>query len=155
MQWIVEDRRRAVIEMLREIGSRGQDKQQLLLLCLWLALSMYSDTVGLGSLVAQPNDIFSCSAPLSRRYVSLIAGGSDLDSGVTQVGIYQLVTSKGVIHVKQRSCQHIGTVNMGRWRMLAEGQDQSNLILSLPGWITQVESEGTLTPIMVSNMQGL
>ena len=139
MQGIIEDRRRVAIEMLRAIGARGQDKQQLRRSCIWLAPSMY--TVGLGSLDAQPNDIFSCSEPLSRRYVSLIADGGDLDSWVTQVGDYQLVTSKGVIHVKQGSGQHIGTVNMGRWRMLAEGQDRSTLIQSLPGWIAQVESE--------------
>jgi hypothetical protein len=79
----------------------------------------------------------------SQRYVSLIndAGKDDNLNRVTQIGIWTLATKGCVITIKEGTHKHIGSVNQGRWHMLAAEQDQADLIRSLPGWITQVKEE--------------
>ena len=37
--------------------------------------------------------------------------------------------------------QHVGTVNLGLWRLLAAHYEQLDLILALPVWISQVQAE--------------
>ena len=124
--------------MLRVLGSASQDLPRLQRLCLWLAPSLY--TARTPAPEAPTDAIFAGIEPLSRRFVSLILEPDEHDHKVTQVGEHTLVTKGGVIQIKKGS-QHIGTVNQGRWRMLAEAQDQAAMIRALPGWIKQVEAE--------------
>ena len=121
---------------MQVLGSTSQGTDQLRRLCLWLAPSLYTAQAS----EAPASTIFAGIEPLSRRFVSLISDAGELDNRTTQVGEYSLVTKDGTITVKKGS-QHVGTVNQGRWRMLAEAQDQTAMIRALPGWIKQVEAE--------------
>ena len=134
----VDNRRQAAVEMLRALGSSLRDRGRLQRLCVWLAPSLY--TVG-PDRDASADDPFTPIEPLTREFVTLITDDGCLDSGVTQVGEFRLVTHKGVAKIVQGSGQHVGTVNMGRWRMLAEEHDPAVLARALPGWIAQVEAE--------------
>jgi hypothetical protein len=133
-----EDHRRSVaVEMLRMLGASLKDLPKLRRLCVWLAPSLYT----VRAPDAQGDAVFSPIEPLSRRYVSLITDAGEVDNRVTQIGIWTLATKGGVITIKEVTRKHKGSLNQGRWRMLAAEQDQADLIRSLPGWITQVKEE--------------
>ena len=132
-----DHRRKVAVDMLRTIGASLTDLPKLRRLCVWLAPSLYT----VRAPDAQGDAAFSPIEPLSRRYVSLITDAGAVDNRIAQVGIWTLTTKGGVITIREGARKHIGTVNQGRWRMLAAEQDQADLIRSLPGWITQVEEE--------------
>ena len=132
---MVDNRRRAAVEMFRALGSSLQDRHKLRRLCVWLAQSFYM--VG----APEVNAIFDTIEPLSRGYVSLTTDAGEQDSSVIQIEGWTLVTKGGVITIKEGTSRHIGSVKQGRWLMLAAEQGQADMIRALPGWIAQVEAE--------------
>ena len=134
----VDNKRQIAVEALRVLGANLQDRGKLRRLVVWLAPSLYT----VGPPEASSDDTFTPVEPLSREYVSLTTDPDDLHSGVSTVGEFRLCTSDGVVRITRGpSGSHVGTVNMGRWRMLAEEHDNSALIRALPGWIAQVAAE--------------
>lgn len=133
---IVDDRRRAAVEMMRALGSSLNDRGKLRRLCVWLAPSLYTA----GAPEAPVDNTFTPIEPLSRRCVSLTTDADEPDCRVQQVGVWSLVTNRGIITIKEGN-HHIGSVTQGRWRLLSETQDMAAMIRALPGWIAQVSTE--------------
>ena len=136
-----KERARAIVEMLTAICSQEADhSERLRKICLWIAPSLYS--VGKESDGNLASDIFAAHAVLSREYVSFQAKTPELEEGVERpVGMSTVRIGRGVVRLEGGDNEHIGTVNLGRWRLLANVYDEEDLIRALPGWIAQVERE--------------
>ena len=133
-------RARKIVVMLQEIGiSEGWFSQRLSNLCQWLAPSLY--TVALQSEDQELISIFSIHEPLSRDYVELITWVDDMDTEKRYVGSYRVLTGKGIVRIEEETGRHVGSINQGRWRYLAEIYPEEELIRALPGWIADVDQD--------------
>jgi len=136
-----KERARAIVEMLTAIGSQeAGHSERLRKICLWIAPSLYS--VGKESDRNLVSEIFAEHAVLSREYVSFQAKTTESEEEVErQVGTSTVRIVEGVVKIEGGDNQHIGTVNLGRWRLLKNVYDEEELIRALPSWIAQVERE--------------
>ena len=93
-------------------------------MCVWLAPYTYS----VGKKTEQGNTIFSCTEPLDREHLTFSTDVRGTDNSVTHVGEHKRITKNGVVRIEGRTGQHVGTVNLGRWRLLATEHEQQDLI---------------------------
>ena len=135
------ERGRAIVQMLIAIGKKEQTHTTLLRnLCLWVAPTLY--TVGGHSNVESLGAPFATHSPLRRELVVFQFQSKDsTDKVVRQIGEFRVGLAGGVTRIDREDGRHIGTVNQGRWNLLAETYEELDLIRALPGWITEVEAE--------------
>ena len=136
---VTTPRSRAIVDMFRNLGMRSHNLPSLQRLCLRLAPTLY--TVTQGDSERQADNIFTETAPLSREYVSFSTDAGERDCMATHIGPHTLVTKNGVTRVEAVTGQHIGTVNQGRWNLLATRYDTGYMIRALPQWIAQISEE--------------
>ena len=116
--------------MFRNLGMRGHSFPSLQYLCLVLALTLYTVTHGASEGAA--DHIFTETDPFPRENVSFGTDASELDCSVTHINPHTLVTKNGVTLMEEVTGRHIGTVDQGRWSLLATVYDTGYMIRALP-----------------------
>ena len=77
------------------------------------------------------------------EHVSFSTDMGGPDKSVAHAGEYTMIMKKGTVRIEGGTGQHVGTVNLGWWRLLrlATHYEQQDLIRVLSGWISQVQVE--------------